>query len=92
MQIRTEVNASIAIAVMWVLILVTSVPAYLMHGVVSYNFGETEHSHCIFLEVDTTRPDGWNQPTFRVSLGHRLLKARNFEGDHTVWCDNILSR
>lgn len=73
LQIRTERNASIAIAVMWVLILVTSIPAYMSHGEVSYNHAEMEHTSCVFLEVDPLfRPDGYNQPAYRVSTSQSL--------------------
>lgn len=67
MTVRTERNASIAIFFMWLVILVASVPAFLFHGVVSYNHGELEHSHCVFLEADPQfRPDGYNQASFRI--------------------------
>ncbi|XP_052120012.1 allatostatin-A receptor-like [Frankliniella occidentalis] len=67
MTYRTERNASIAILVMWWIILVISIPAYIQHGVVHYNYDETDNSHCIFLQVDDhIRPDGYSVFTFRI--------------------------
>jgi allatostatin receptor len=66
-QIRTERNALIAIAVTWVVILLASVPVYLSHGEVTYTYSSAEHTACVFLEADTVnRPDGYNKPVFQV--------------------------
>jgi allatostatin receptor len=66
-QIRTERNALIAIAVTWVVILLASVPVYLSHGEVKYTYSSAEHTACVFLEADRiNRPDGFNKPVFQV--------------------------
>jgi hypothetical protein len=66
-QIRTERNAIIAIAVTWFVILLASVPVYVSHGEVTYTYSSAEHTACVFLEADfVNRPDGYNKPAFQV--------------------------
>lgn len=69
MSVRTERNAFTAIAVTWIVILVVSIPVFLSHGEVKYIYASTEHTACVFLELDPiNRPDGYNKPAFQISF------------------------
>lgn len=66
--VRTERNASSAILVTWVLIVLLALPVLARHGEVTYTFSSAEHTACIFLDRDQkTRPDGYNKPAYQVS-------------------------
>lgn len=66
--VRTERNASSAILVTWVLIVLLALPVLARHGEVKYTFSSTEHTACIFLDRDQKiRPDGYNKPAYQVS-------------------------
>lgn len=65
--VRTERNASSAIIVTWVLIVLLALPVLARHGEVSYTYSSIEHTSCIFLDRDpNTRPDGYNKPAYQV--------------------------
>ncbi|XP_025193230.1 allatostatin-A receptor-like [Melanaphis sacchari] len=65
--VRTERNASSAILVTWVLIVLLALPVLARHGEVTYTFSSTEHTACIFLDRDQkTRPDGYNKPAYQI--------------------------
>jgi allatostatin A receptor len=65
--VRTERNASSAILVTWVLIVLLALPVLARHGEVTYTFSSAEHTACIFLDRDQkTRPDGYNKPAYQV--------------------------
>jgi len=65
--VRTERNASSAIMVTWVLIVLLALPVLARHGEVTYTFSSAEHTACIFLDRDpNTRPDGYNKPAYQV--------------------------
>lgn len=67
--VRTERNASSAIIVTWVLIVLLALPVLARHGEVTYTFSSTEHTACIFLDRDPAiRPDGYNKPAYQVRL------------------------
>nr|QRN45461.1 allatostatin-A receptor [Carausius morosus] len=58
-SVRTERNAVTAIGVTWVVILLSSVPVYLSHGVTNYIYLSSEHTACVFL-------DDYNKPVFQI--------------------------
>jgi len=65
--VRTERNASSAIMVTWVLIVLLALPVLARHGEVTYTFSSIEHTACIFLDRDPKiRPDGYNKPAYQV--------------------------
>lgn len=69
MSIRTEQNALIAIVLTWFVILLSSVPVYISHGEISYDFDDQWQTACYFLEYDPlNRPDGYNKPAFQVTF------------------------
>lgn len=75
MSVRTERNAITAIAVTWIVILVVSVPVLLSHGEVKYFYASTEHTACVFLELDPiNRPDGYNKPAFQVTHEYLIIE------------------
>lgn len=67
MLIRTEKNAITAILVTWIVIVISNIPVFLCHGEVTFNYSSSEHTVCIFLEMDPLiRPDGFNKVAFQV--------------------------
>nr|AJA32745.1 FGLa/AST receptor [Rhodnius prolixus] len=69
MSIRTEKNAISAILVTWIVIVISNIPVFLCHGEVTFNYSSSEHTVCIFLEMDPLiRPDGFNKVAFQVSF------------------------
>ncbi|KAI5651677.1 7 transmembrane receptor (rhodopsin family) domain-containing protein [Phthorimaea operculella] len=50
MSIRTEKNAFLAIACIWVVILTTAIPVGICHGEREYSYFHRNHSSCVFLE------------------------------------------
>ncbi|KAF8766553.1 allatostatin-A receptor-like [Argiope bruennichi] len=61
MSIRTEKNAYIAIGLMWVVILLSCIPALQSHGEMFYMFAYTEYSVCVFLATM-----GYNYAAFQI--------------------------
>lgn len=60
-SLRTERNAYIAILFVWILILLSCIPALKAHGEVSYTFAYADYSVCIFLVSE-----GYNYAVFQI--------------------------
>ncbi|CAK1546911.1 unnamed protein product [Leptosia nina] len=63
MSIRTEKNALLAIACIWVLILTTAIPVGICHGEREYSYFHRNHSSCVFLEEQ-----GYSKLGFQISF------------------------
>ncbi|XP_023234664.1 allatostatin-A receptor-like [Centruroides sculpturatus] len=60
-SLRTERNALIAIFLVWIVILLSCVPALKAHGEFNYMFAHAEYSMCIFLVNE-----GYNHAMFQI--------------------------
>nr|QPZ46760.1 allatostatin A receptor [Grapholita molesta] len=63
MSIRTEKNALLAIACIWVVILTTAIPVGICHGEREYSYYDRNHSSCVFLEEQ-----GYSKLGFQMSF------------------------
>lgn len=63
MSIRTEQNTYLAILIVWLVILVSCIPALMAHGKYSYYYAFQRQSSCVFLQNE-----GYDQAAFQISF------------------------